>query len=189
MRCTSTQQVFVLNGQLQLGKRTLGAHGFFVSPQGSTLWSRSTVAQEAEAILILDGPQSYQAAGPTEAAGEPHVIENVFDLEPIVPEIGGRPLAGFERRVLWLDEKTGADTRLLKVAAGFEGKGPNWHGVNEEIFCLSGDIAPDDTRPMTAGSYLWNPARSVHGFHEHSKQGCTLLEWHDGPWDINPYES
>jgi hypothetical protein len=187
-RVAATQQVFVLEGELHLGKQTLGANGFFVCPGGTAMESLRCTA-EAKAIFIFDGPQDYTGARAAGAACKQHVIGDVFDVEPIVPVIGGRPLVGFERRVLWLDDKTGADTRLLKVAGGFEGQGPSWHGVNEEIFCLSGDIAPDDTRPMTSGSYLWNPARSVHGFHEHSNQGCTLLEWHDGPWDINFYDA
>ena len=98
--------------------------------------------------------------------------------------IDGVPLHGFERRVLWIDPETGADTRLLRVPAGFRGAGANWHPVQEEIFCLEGDIQPDDTRPMRPGSYLWNPARSIHGFDEVTHGGCIVLEWHDGLWDL-----
>jgi hypothetical protein len=71
------------------------------------------------------------------------------------------------------------------VPAGFEGQGPNWHPVHEEIYCLDGDIGPDDSRLMVPGTYLHNPAFGVHGYHEHSKGGATILEWHDGRWAVN----
>jgi hypothetical protein len=74
---------------------------------------------------------------------------------------------------------------MLVVPGGFEGKGPNWHPCNEEIFCLEGDIGPDDRRIMTPGHYLHNPARCVHGYHEHSRNGAVVLEWHDALWSIN----
>ena len=113
------------------------------------------------------------------------VITDSWTIEPIVPIIDGTPVVDFQRRVLWQDPISGCDTRLLKVPAGFEGRGPNWHPVNEEIFCIEGDIGPDDTKLLKPGWYLHNPAYGIHGYHEHSKNGAVVLEWHDGPWSIN----
>ncbi len=172
----ATVQMFVRSGRLSVDGQPLDNPGFLCVPAG-----RSAPAVEAigacELIVILDQPS-------TPSAADIVIIPDVLAIEPFTPTIPGFKLEGFERRVLWLDEATGADTRLLRVPAGFKGGGPNWHPVEEEIFCLEGDIAPDDSRPMRGGSFLWNQKRSVHGFNEHTIGGCMLLEWHDGPWAL-----
>lgn len=171
-----TVQLFVLDGHVHADNRPIGANGFAALPGAGAHHIVATTATRA--IIICDRPcagDNYPQAA---------YIADYFAIEPFTPTIDGRLLEGFERRVLWLDARTGADTRLLKVPGGFAGAGPNWHPVNEEIFCISGDIRPDETRPMRAGSYLLNPARSIHGFDERTEGGCILLEWHDGPWDL-----
>lgn len=177
----AVEQLAILSGTLQLGDLLLGTGAFVVVPRGGSLASMRAITP-CELILIQDPGQHYrQVAEPRGAV----VIADPATIAPFTPVIDGVPLHGFERRVLWLDPETGSDTRLLRVPAGFRGGGANWHPVNEEIFCLQGDIQPDPSRPMRSGSYLWNPARSIHGFDEVTYQGCILLEWHDGPWDIH----
>jgi len=176
----ANQQIAVLSGEISFGSAVLGAGGFAVVPAGNIM-PLMTATRETSLILVQDEGQAYTPAAEGPAA---IVVPNVTAIEPFTPVIDGVPLHGFERRVLWIDPKTGADTRLLRVPAGFRGAGANWHPVQEEIFCLEGDIQPDDTRPMRAGSYLWNPARSIHGFNEVTHGGCVLLEWHDGLWDL-----
>ena len=187
LRTATVQQIFVLSGDLRLGDTMMGPKGFAVHPAG-TVMDTLTAVSDCRVILILDGPQAYEPAATADRAGV-RIVASALDIEPITPVIHGKRLEGFERRVLWEDEATGADTRLLRVPAGFEGGGPNWHPVQEEIFCLEGDIGPDDTRLLKPGHFLWNPAYGVHGFHEHSVGGCLVLEWHDGAWAFNPYEA
>ncbi|GAM05431.1 cupin domain-containing protein [Novosphingobium sp. MBES04] len=170
-------QLFVLEGQVRIGKSLLGPCGFAVLPGDRPL--DVEVLADSEWIVIVDAP--VEGTSP-----EPVLHADCRAIDPFVPVIEGRRLDGFERRVLWLDPRSGADTRLLKVPPRFGGVGGgNWHPVEEEIFCIEGDIQPDDTRPMKAGSFLWNPARSIHGFNERTEGGCMLLEWHDGPWDLH----
>lgn len=177
------EQGLVLAGDLSLGRHQLQRWSFYFHAAGSpypTISSR----QGARVLVILGPGQRYTAVQP----GPVKVSERAFvmaDVLAVTPVIAGKPLAGFERRVLWEDPETGADTRLLKVPGGFEGKGPNWHPVHEEIYCLDGDIGPDDRRLMTPGFFLHNPAFGIHGYHEHSQNGATILEWHDGKWSIN----
>lgn len=168
-------QIFVIEGEIEVNRIPVGSNGFVVLPAGSLV----SASRDTKAIMILCGPDEYAPPAPV-------LIRDCLDLPATAPEIGGKRMEGFERRVLWLDEIHGSDTRLLKIPGGFAGGGPNWHPVNEEIFCLSGDIQPDDTRPMGPGSYLFNPARSIHGFSEKTEKGCVLLEWHDGPWELVP---
>ncbi len=174
----ATVQGFVRQGTLSLGDVTLKQGGFFAVPPGHGI-PALFCTEDAELLLI------FEAVGASAKNADPVYLESAYDMEPIVPVINGKAIEGFERRVLWEDPETGADTRLLKVPAGFEGMGPNWHPVHEEIFCLKGDIGPDDTRLMRSGTYLHNLAYGVHGYHEHSHGGATVLEWHDGRWAIN----
>lgn len=181
LRTAAIQQVAILSGRLRLGDVELAANAFFVVPAGAVL-PAMTALEPCEILLVQDAGQAYSPA-----SGDPSgaiVTDDMYAIPPFTPVIDGVPLHGFERRVLWLDPVSGADTRLLRVPGGFTGGGANWHPVQEEIFCVAGDIEPDATRPMRAGSFLWNPARSVHGFNERSDQGCILIEWHDGPWDL-----
>ena len=184
LRVATTLQMFLVTGALRIGGKPAAANGFVLVRAGGVL-PVMVADSDTRLILINDGEQAWT---PAEAGDDAEVTPDVMAVEPIVPVVAGRVLTGFERRVLWIDPETGADTRLLRVPGGFEGKGPSWHPVQEEIFLLEGDIAPDDGRPMRPGSFLWNPARSVHGFHEHSRGGCTLLEWHDGLWSVTLYE-
>ncbi len=188
LRTDTTVQFLVRQGCIDLGGRTLAANAFVVVRAGSVL-PVLTAIEQSELLMIFDEGHAFVATSISadDGRGDVIAIDDMYALPPIVPVIAGRPLVGFERRVLWLDEATGADTRLLRIPAGFRGPGPNWHPVNEEIFCLEGEIAPAEDRLMKRGSYLWNPARSVHGFHEVTHTGCTLLEWHDGPWDLVKY--
>ena len=174
----ATVQGFVLSGVISLGDVTLKEGGFFAVPPGHSLPALS--CREAAEMLLI-----FEAEGASAANADPVFLSSAYDMEAIVPVINGEPIPGFERRVLWEDPESGADTRLLKVPAGFEGKGTNWHPVHEEIFCLDGDIGPNDIRLLKPGSYLHNPAFGVHGYHEHSNGGATVLEWHDGRWAIN----
>ena len=172
-------QAFVLSGTITLGDSVLAAGGFFVIPSSADF--PGLVSETgAELIVIFDNATTAKTN-----SVNPVILKSAYEVEPIVPVVDGVCLDGFARRVLWEDADTGADTRLLTVPAGFEGQGPNWHPVHEEIFCLDGDIGPDYSRLMVPGTYLHNPAFSVHGYHEHSKGGATILEWHDGRWAVN----
>jgi hypothetical protein len=173
-------QVFVRAGSLLIGDRAATTNAFVVVPAGGVL-PEISVETSAELIVIVDHSAPPEAVS---SGDDARVTPNVYAIEPIVPVIDGRRLAGFERRVLWLDDRTGADTRLLRIPADFSGPGPAWHPVNEEIFCLAGEIQPARDVTMSPGSFLWNPARVIHGYHEYTAQGCVLLEWHDGSWDL-----
>lgn len=179
--CSTTYQCYVLEGDLALGGEKLGPRAFFARKAGKPFAGVST-SGGAQVLMIFDAAPAFRAA---EGAAPATVLHRdiVADIKGFQPAVNGTPVAGFERRVLWEDPDTGADTRHLTIGQ-FEGKGPNWHPVHEEIYCLSGKLGPDDRRILSAGWYLHNPAYGVHGYHEHSHKGATLLEWHDGPWKL-----
>lgn len=181
LRVSAVQQMIIMGGSLRFGEDVLGSGSFIVVPRGASMPVIEAV-EACELILIQDAGQQFVAVA--EASGA-IVTPHISAIEPFTPVIDGKRLEGFERRVLWKDAESGADTRMLKVPANFRGGGANWHPVEEEIYCVSGDIQPDASRPMRAGSFLWNPANSVHGFDEVTHGGCVLLEWHDGEWDLH----
>jgi hypothetical protein len=184
-RVNSSLQFFVRKGKIKVGDTTLFANAFVVVASNGVLPALSAL-EDSELLVIYDEGQAFEDVTD---GNDARITEDVLAIEPIVPVIHGRPLTGFERRVLWLDPETGADTRLLRIPGDFYGPGANWHPVNEEIFCLEGSIKPAEDRTMNPGSYLWNPARCVHGYLEYTEGGCLLLEWHDGPWDLIKYEA
>ncbi|MBM3514376.1 MAG: hypothetical protein FJX59_11775 [Alphaproteobacteria bacterium] len=179
--CSSTYQGFVLSGRLSISNETASERAFFARKAGRPFAALATDAG-ADVLMVFDSDPSFTPASSADVATVFH-SDILIDVEGFTPVVNGTPVAGFARRTLWEDPDTGADMRHLTISA-FEGKGPNWHPVHEEIFCLSGTIGPDDRRILRAGWYLHNPAFGVHGYHEHSHKGATLLEWHDGPWKL-----
>ncbi len=182
---SADEQGYVLTGDFSVGDMKFGTRGFYFYAAGQL---RGAMHSEsgAKVVLILGGAQSFGTEGKTPRLPAVEYAD-AFDVEPFEPEINGIK-TGTSRRVLWEDPENGADTRYLVVPGGFEGRGANWHLVHEEILCLEGDIAPDDTRPLRTNTYLHNPAYAVHGFHEHSNHGAHVLEWHDGKWAFNMYD-
>jgi hypothetical protein len=179
------EQGYVLSGVLQVGRRRLEAGSFYFHPAGAAYGPVSSKAG-ARVIAIFEGAQSYGPASDGPAA-DGTAIEHLVaaDVPPFEPVIGGKKI-GVRRRVLWEDPVSGADTRHLTLPAGLSGLGAEWHPVNEEIFCLSRPPGPADAGDLQAGWFLFNPAFAVHGGHRR-EQPCdmTLLEWHDGKWELN----
>jgi hypothetical protein len=175
------QQGFVLDGQLRDDSTALAAGTFFFHPGGHAFGWQAPAG--ARFILIFNAPQRY-------AAGNESRDGAILALRPedvaVTPSlIDGKP-TGVVRRVLWKDPVTGADTRHLTIPAGVSGLGAEWHPCNEEIFCLTRDAAPGDAHPFRAGYFLFNPAYAVHGGNRTVNAAeTTMLEWHDGLWEIH----
>jgi hypothetical protein len=163
-------QLFVLQGELRLGDVVLPRLGYAALPPGFAL-TRLDSAAGAEFLLICDADPVLGAATGATTAGA-----------TILPN---PPIDRTTR--LWKDERTGANTSLIVVPPKWEVEGPEYHPCQEEIFCVSGDIAPDDIRVLTTGWFLWNPPYGVHGWHLHSTAGGMVLEWHDRAWTRTVY--
>jgi hypothetical protein len=176
-------QGYVLAGTLHDGENTLAPGTFFFHPPGHAFDWRCD--QSVRLVLILNGPQSY--AGSASRNRSPEAIPALRpESVPVTPStIEGRP-TGVIRRVLWQDSATGADTRHLTIPAGVSGLGAEWHPCNEEIYCLTRDTTPGDDGALRAGCFLFNPAYAVHGGNRTVNAAeMTLLEWHDGLWEIH----
>jgi hypothetical protein len=88
--------------------------------------------------------------------------------------------AGFEMKVLAddLDEaaKTGARTRLVRLAPGATASGSIVHDFWEETYLLAGDMVDlNNKRTVRAPIYSLRPPGTPHGPFG-SETGCTVLE-------------
>lgn len=180
------EQGYVLSGALQVGGQNLEAGSFYFHPAGDAFGPVSSTAG-AQVIAIFESAPSYWPAPEVSADAAGTAIEHLVaeEVPPFEPVIGGKKI-GVRRRVLWEDPVSGADTRHLTIPAGLAGLGAEWHPINEEIFCLTRPPGPTHAADLKAGWYLFNPAFAVHGGHRR-EQPCdmTLLEWHDGKWELN----
>ncbi len=181
----AAQQGFVVEGTLRDGDSELPAGRFFFHPAGHSFDWRSD--RGATVILIFNGPQRY--AGTTTSTPHADAITTLDPLDaPVTPSLIDGKLSGVIRRVLWRDPETGADTRHLTIPKGISGLGAEWHPCNEEIFCLTREAVAGDAHLFQPGCFLFNPAYAVHGGNRTVNAAeTTLLEWHDGPWEIHRY--
>jgi hypothetical protein len=165
-------QLFVTQGELRVGDTVLPRFGYAALPPGFVL-TRLESAAGAEFLLVCDADPVLGTAPSMTAAGASATI------------LPSPPTDRTTR--LWKDERTGANTSLIVVPPKWEVEGPEFHPCQEEIFCVSGDIAPDDIRVLKTGWFLWNPPYGVHGWHLHSTAGGIVLEWHDRAWSRTVY--
>jgi hypothetical protein len=155
-------QLLVLQGELRLGDAVLPRFGYAALPPGFNV-TRFESATGAEFLLVCDSDPVLAATAGMSTDGATILANPPTD----------------RTTRLWKDERTGANTSLIVVPPKWEVEGPEYHPCQEEIFCISGDIAPDDIRVLKAGWFLWNPPYGVHGWHLHSTAGGIVLEWHD----------
>lgn len=186
LRLSSRLQVYITSGELRLGNRALKQNAYFNYAAGSVMPPFGSKSG-AEFLLVCDAPPAFEPAAGNSETRDALVIEDVaaeFETRGKDPS-RPRNMGGW---TLWEDPESGATLSYLRVPPGWTSPGPEYHPCQEEILCLTGDIAPDDIRILKPGWFLWNPAYGVHGFHLHSTEGGTVLEWHDGPWDKFIYE-
>ena len=186
LRLASRLQAYVTAGDLRLGDRRLKQDAYFNFAAGGVMPTFGSTAG-AEFVLVCDGPPGFEPAGNEAEHPDAIVIPDVAAEFATRNSNDGRPtnMGGW---TLWKDPVSGATMSYLKVPPNWTSPGPEYHPCQEEIFCLSGDIAPDRIRILKPGWFLWNPAYGVHGFDLHSMAGGTVLEWHDGPWEKIIYE-
>ena len=159
-------QIYVMSGEVTLGDLKLRRNSYVCLQPGSTMAALGS-SVGAEFLIVSDGaPVFVDSTG-----GADHVGAVVFERVDTDKTIR-----------LWENPDNGATMTHIRVPPGWTSPGPEYHPCQEEIFCLTGDIAPDDIRILKPGFFLWNPPYGVHGFHLFSTAGGTVLEWHDAKW-------
>jgi len=159
------EELFVLDGVLELDGRTLGPHCYAHLPAGFT---RRRLASRAGASVI-----TFFSAQPF--AAEPAC----FDPARLMPGIDTRRMAGMTgsrkhmasegfrhegtvHKLLFDDPATGEKTWLAGLAPYWHSDLVETHPVCEEEYALSGDVhLPCGI--MREGAYFWRPAAIPHG--------------------------
>ncbi|WP_241387736.1 cupin domain-containing protein [Rhodococcus sp. CH91] len=142
----------------------------------------TVTSDDGATVVLIRRPDDGACPGLADR-GETVLVATPEDM-PVVESVVAGKKTGITRRVMWVDSTLGGDIRELTVPPGFVGAGRGHHPCGEEILCLGGAITADERHEMKEGWYLYNPAGYVHGGHEFSERGTTLLEWHDGAWDL-----
>ena len=186
---SSTLELFILEGAINVGDSELGAGAFAAFPKGCLSPSISTVAPAAAiAIWSPHFPEGEYYGD------EPHILRTAeanwnlteFPAETSLP---GRRHAVKYKSLRWPDpivEDTHGGRmgllRLVTLAAGFVGDHrPESHpDCWEEIIWLGGDFFMPSTGRQALGSYLGNPRGHIHG-PLMTQRGCMLLVHTDAP--------
>jgi hypothetical protein len=159
------EELFVLEGRLQVAGRALSAHGYAWLPAAA---DRTGMGTDEGATLLL-----FYAATPREAQSVALGSENsaiILDSfampwtsEGMDPAYGD---AGMRRKILREDPVARDMTMLISTPPHLIP--PNWtgpqemHDCVEEAFVISGDfLSPIGT--MRSGAYFWRPPHILHG--------------------------
>lgn len=159
------EELFVLDGGMELDGRRLGVHGYAHLPAG---YVRGRLSCPAGATVLV-----FFSREPV--AGEPAR----FDARRLVPALDCRRMAGLSgprphmasegfpqqgtlHRLLFDDPTTGDQTWLVALPPDWRCELDGTHPVCQEQFALAGDTHLP-TGVMREGGYFWRPAGEAHG--------------------------
>ncbi|MCC5794020.1 MAG: DUF4437 domain-containing protein [Chromatiales bacterium] len=159
---SATEELFVLEGSLQLGEHSLGPDFYTRVPAGA---ARPSAHSDQGALLL-----GFLDATPRQAdvvAGLAARLIDTFQtpwghegMDPAYADLGMR------WKILHHDEDS-LDTSMLVLTPSQLGppglRGPQErHDCIEEAFLISGDFL-SPLGPMHAGGYFWRPPQVLHG--------------------------
>lgn len=155
-------ELFVLEGELSMDGRVLGADRYVFWPAGRECggWSTRIGAR----VLWMSGDEigSAQPAG-----GELQVIDVNTRPWSLSPAFEGRSVeeAGPDLGVRILREhpQTGAYTLMTRHAPGWFDARLEAHDTWEELILLEGDYLMGESGAIVAGTYIFRPGSRPHG--------------------------
>ena len=159
------EELFVLDGALELDGRRLGPHCYAHLPRG---FNRRRLASPSGARVITFFSDSPQPAGP--ARFDPARLVSGLDTRRMDGMTGPRKhmasegfrFEGTVHKLLFDDPETGDKTWIAGLMPYWHSDLIETHPVCEEEFALSGDVhLPCGI--MREGSYFWRPANVPHG--------------------------
>ncbi|NEP59525.1 MAG: DUF4437 domain-containing protein [Symploca sp. SIO2G7] len=156
-------EIFVLNGELRIGKFRLGHYTYGFIPEGVCLepW---TVQEKTTALWMSDSRPSFvnsqeDAPGAKRQAYIPCMSsESIPWSSTITP---GFP-TGAMRKNLRQGLPEGSSVWLLGCLPQFATNFVEYHPLYEEHFVLQGSITTDAGK-LTPGCYFWRPGLNPHG--------------------------
>lgn len=185
VRSEYQEEVYVLEGALQIDAQPLCRDGYARIPPGAALrWTATpgTAALVCSNVPLPDGVRSEDLV----------VMDTIsvpWSRAGIPPQLD---YMGIARKTLFVDPGTGRHrTWLLAVAPQCRPKGQQLaretHTCAEELFMLSGEITgPQGV--MSQGAYFWRPKQTLHGPFG-SRNGClALCRFRDGEQNTTFHE-
>lgn len=92
---------------------------------------------------------------------------------------------GIRRRLLHRDAH-GAETMVIEIPRGWKGGGiAHYHSAFEEVFVIDGDVTLNGRDDLLRNSYVYRPARVVHGHAESAREGAFAIVRNGGVLDMN----
>jgi hypothetical protein len=176
-------EYYVLEGELEIGGRTLGRGAYVHAPRGvPTDWIK---IREGTRLLHY---REYGDAGfdPVDSLDAPRwdgadedvtIIDTEAMTWDAVPVAGPQP--GLYIKYLHIDPKTGFYTRLVHAAAGWSDHRVAHHPCYEEAYTTQGQMTYN-FGDLGLGTYFFRPARVKHGHFVAMEEGATWLLRSDG---------
>lgn len=190
----SDQEIFVLDGELQVGdERWVKGHYAFV-PAGVALPAiRSSSGAEA-LVMFNDGVPSFEASTenhPLALSAAQRSINTYLDM-PWESGAVTYPAAsnGILVKVLHFDPLTEAMTFLYAMTAAYVQDNVSYHDCDEESYHIWGTTWMMQFGDLPTGGYFWRPPYINHGSFR-SEHGCLALGrttsklynyFHYNPW-------
>lgn len=171
------EEVYVLNGQLEIEGRRLERDGYFRVPASSHRWAS---AAGGVALVFLNASSADDDADLVAI----DTVSVPWDPSGVPPELDFMRIA---RKALFIDRDTGRHrTWLLSTAPQIAPSGVSLavetHTCAEEVFMLSGDITGPQGA-MTPGAYFWRPRDTFHGPFGSRNGGLALSRFRHGVQD------
>lgn len=182
LRAPTTQELFVLEGRLTVGKYELGQYEYLRLPGGEShgpvsgtescrfLWTSDSALDESGEH---DGPRFWEA----EESNPTHIDPSTMDWERA--DLPG-PEPGLFLKPFYEDPESGATTTFVK--ADWDDPRQKHHDCAEEVYVVDGAIRLGERGVLQAGDYVWRPPYIRHGGPERVESAPFLgLIRCDGP--------
>lgn len=196
----SDAEMFVLEGQVKIGKHVYSRGHYFFIPAGIAMGAMHSENGFEALVFYNDGPPTFVESDESHplALREAFVSVNAYMDAPWLSAARRNPgvASGFTVKSLRLDPVTKANTFLYAAVPTFMQDNISYHDCAEEAYHIYGDCSMMQFGELPTGGYFWRPAYINHGCFW-SKHGCIALARIDGelynyfhynPW-TNPDEN
>lgn len=167
----SSEEILVLQGELNINGQTLGHHGYSYMPAGAP--RTSMCASDGAVVLTMFSAEprycAIDAVNYDDSQLIPHIdVYTLPWLGGMEGSVTGKPLSnGLATKLLRRDADTGEQSFLYSAYAHHPPPeimvGKFGHPMVEELFVLAGEFAFADVGLMKPGGYCWWREGQYHG--------------------------
>lgn len=163
------EEIFVLEGAVEINGRAYGKHAYAHLPKGYLRESHGSATGAVVLTFFSGEPHASDNSAPTADFDDRRLMEYV-DTLTMSPHMGPRKHmnsvdwdpSGTTHKKLYEEPETGELTWLIGMAPGWWTAKAEIHPVVEEEFAILGDIC-FPIGVMRDGGYFWRPPGIQHG--------------------------